>query len=59
MLSVSNGVKIAKIALKQEIRNIAFFICPLSCLRYAHRYAKIFAKIKYKFSREIYQCSNF
>ena len=46
MLSVSNGVKIAKIALKQEIRNVAFFICPLSCLRYAHRYAKIIAKIK-------------
>ena len=46
LLSVSNGVKISKIALKQEIRNVAFFICPLSCLRDAHRYAKIIAKIK-------------
>lgn len=32
MLSVSNGVKISKIALKQEIRNVAFlYVLYLAC----------------------------
>lgn len=32
LLSVSNGVKIAKIALKQEIRNVAFlYVSYLAC----------------------------
>lgn len=32
MLSVSNGVKISKIALKQEIRNVAFlYVSYLAC----------------------------
>lgn len=32
LLSVSNGVKISKIALKQEIRNVAFlYVSYLAC----------------------------